>query len=1737
MTEVVADAPQPLATTPFKNEIRHLRQPKQMGGFANYRGTLRCLPKMIDVYITDINITSRGTGTTEPWDTTRYLTSAAFAPNDPRVKNNPDFYRYEAVCKRLQHVQYGHEDLDVYKDNREPPNPGNPTPTKKSYFKSSSNKMDVDDDDEPNDFSRPCECKLAIRPRDQLVITASAVSKQDYSVTLQVTGWRPYVDVYKPMAHGVCADNYKPELLEEELRNLLCPDKEHPLALVYDVKLTWGYKCFGFIGDKKNPYKRRKFPVWRCYLNTAVQSYKYKLFDLLKEANPEEPFERYDHEEVTTDAQLNIDARKGTIHLAPCTWVRVLDWTESMVYFTDTMIEINVQMKDIIKPPPDAKCWQSPTAPLTAASMDIEVTRPVTSKNYRRDPKDALSFLEKDPLTMEGTDGRPILHSGFARADEPNDTTVCMSVNLFKTGNFDAVCKNATPLENTRFVPEAHGYQVLKEGQKYYMTDRNGQQVEDTYCQRFLPQPWVNKTIGARRNPYEYYADDTIEDAEKTLKDTVDKLLFSKPPKDGMAALEDASDKMHFELLPKFEACAKELLALDNDQSDALVEKFKTLELAYTQAGKCMEHFGFNPEREITDNPVLVQICERDKKRLAAAAHKMHQSYRACWTKLYEAKVINFKPERDNTFTTIMLTEHEYQQRLFQPARTNKVLRNQKNIRKYNFIYDPMLKQERGVDQIRYAIPHLHNLSNVLDKDEEENYILTHVYSREIDIHMAWRDLLVSVHPDLIYAHNCQGYDNPMLFTRCNYLTKDVQTVQSSNSTPIDKRLSSPYFPGSFFQDNGKGYKEYLPKCPNPKTPYRFVNRRLFEPAMFKRKASESAQAGVIERYYMDVNGYSETDTHLAFKSLKPKRQSWALNALANDELKDNKMDIGIPRMNACNRERYFWPIIAYCDYDTVLPIALVEQTGLTVYNATFGQIAHCSIDRICKYGMSSAVTMVFLMEAYARGFIMEKHVPITPQWLVGAKVWDGFPQIIPCITTTLDFASLYPSEIISNNLCMTTVMRVLDRQMEPVDFKDWRNTAWCQQKLREWDVIRQELYGKPFVPDEFNANDEDREDFKFFYPMSSAVSVRVNQNYDDSYSPSNEGKVMSSEEKQKASVTYSTNKKKTKKQKEKKTKLKEKMEKYANDYVIPVFDFIINRPEFYDGVEHRGIEDAGGVTPQVCETLLALRQSYKKVMSDAEEAAEKGDKDAAVTAVNANFQQNAAKIFCNTVYGWVSMKTSKLKFTGPGIGTTLFGRRHIKDCANNMQTRWCPNEKDYNFMKECYDWTKANVHKLPYNMKDYAEKLLAKPFPARPEDGDQTKWTNWPYKRPQNERELDEMLKRTNSAWGLHVTYGDTDSIMVALWLCLIYELNEHGIWEMEMSVRERVINLSVNQSLYLQALFAKFKHKRLKITWEKVIEPFVQFNKQKVYGGFQWNLDDKTGKIKRLPKPVLKSMEKRDMSEFLLDILYRCMYYLSVDRSGIRAIPYVQRRLYVLARTGGLPSAPGLLSMCTKTKGLTKPNYELSNAGEHVTANWRLRDSPKYKGGEYARGDRVPFVIVHTTNSKKQVKECSITLREIEFMVSDAIKAGTFTSIDDLKFDRHPLRLDIDGVIKAVQNAMSFFFETAAASESEADRKKLNQSNDILSPIVCLSDGRVVKRRFYDIEHLCDAARAIFVGKMSLTPKPSLALPLSSPQAETNDKKRPHEDASKSAPAPKRHAGKPTVHTDIRTFFQRKK
>ena len=256
----------------------------------------------------------------------------------------------------------------------------------------------------------------------------------------------------------------------------------------------------------------------------------------------------------------------------------------------------------------------------------------------------------------------------------------------------------------------------------------------------------------------------------------------------------------------------------------------------------------------------------------------------------------------------------------------------------------------------------------------------------------------------------------------------------------------------------------------------------------------------------------------------------------------------------------------------------------------------------------------------------------------------------------------------------------------------------------------------------------------------------------------------------------------------------------------------------------------------------MALRGHFKKIKADAYKRGFKNgvwvDQEAKVAYIVADFQQLAAKVFCNSVYGWMSMQALQSPFPLPVLlqphGPVIIS----SGVPSPTATRWCPqNDDDYEFLKRCYDDIARNVDKLPYNAKDFAKRLLSKPFPASRLAGDQSVTRlDWEITAPKSEADLDRTLKTMSSDWGMHVAYGDTDNIMVALWMVLA--LCTKCRWSMVYGPNDDRPchgNQQVHVGVYMWTIRA-FVSQGTQINVGKDILSVWWFDKQKAYFGLHW-------------------------------------------------------------------------------------------------------------------------------------------------------------------------------------------------------------------------------------------------------------------------------------------------------------
>ncbi len=132
-----------------------------------------------------------------------------------------------------------------------------------------------------------------------------------------------------------------------------------------------------------------------------------------------------------------------------------------------------------------------------------------------------------------------------------------------------------------------------------------------------------------------------------------------------------------------------------------------------------------------------------------------------------------------------------------------------------------------------------------------------------------------------------------------------------------------------------------------------------------------------------------------------------------------------------------------YCIQDSLLALDLVEKLNLIVTMEEMSNTVHLPMSYLHTRGQQIKVVAQIYRETSKNGFIipyLKKDPNKIEKKYQGATVVDalkGYYKFIPC----LDFTSLYPSIIISFNICYTTIVKdsenVLDSECHVLIFED----------------------------------------------------------------------------------------------------------------------------------------------------------------------------------------------------------------------------------------------------------------------------------------------------------------------------------------------------------------------------------------------------------------------------------------------------------------------------------------------------------------------------------------------------------------------------------------------------------------------------------------------------------------------------------------------------------------------------
>eukprot|EP00923_Selenidium_pygospionis_P050140 GHVN01086546.1.p1 GENE.GHVN01086546.1~~GHVN01086546.1.p1 ORF type:complete len:993 (+),score=75.41 GHVN01086546.1:3-2981(+) len=259
--------------------------------------------------------------------------------------------------------------------------------------------------------------------------------------------------------------------------------------------------------------------------------------------------------------------------------------------------------------------------------------------------------------------------------------------------------------------------------------------------------------------------------------------------------------------------------------------------------------------------------------------------------------------------------------------------------------------------------------------------VVVHRFESEKEMLLAWRDYVVESKIDIVIGYNINNFDWPYLVGRAAYLKADG-FLQLGKKMQSEARLKKTHFQSSAY---GTRISNEL-ECPGT---------LVFD--IFQ----------VMQRDY--------------------KLRSYSLNSVSSHFLGKQKDDIkhtAITELHGRDGESRR-RIGAYCMKDVALTRELMERLML-LYNYTeIARVTGVPFSYILLRGQQIRVLSRLLRISRTNGFyIPEVRGSSSDEQYEGATVLEPKKGYYDRPIATLDFVSLYPSIIIANNLCYTTLIR-----------------------------------------------------------------------------------------------------------------------------------------------------------------------------------------------------------------------------------------------------------------------------------------------------------------------------------------------------------------------------------------------------------------------------------------------------------------------------------------------------------------------------------------------------------------------------------------------------------------------------------------------------------------------------------------------------------------------------------------
>lgn len=373
----------------------------------------------------------------------------------------------------------------------------------------------------------------------------------------------------------------------------------------------------------------------------------------------------------------------------------------------------------------------------------------------------------------------------------------------------------------------------------------------------------------------------------------------------------------------------------------------------------------------------------------------------------------------------------------------------------------------QGKDNEKQVLKHIITLDTCDDIDGT----IIESYDTEEEVILAWMKFIQQLDPDIITGYNIFGFDFEYMYKRAQLLSIDDEFTQcgrlySENSYLERKKLSSSALGDNFLKILVMQGRLLIDLYKVIQRDYKFTSYKL------DNVTSQFIQNSVLECknniiYTKKVDGIKEND-YISFINYKTKaklkvnnKYKFKIKTIIDNEIhleEDIKLDEDLSALKWCQAKDDVTPneifqfqkkdskhraiIAKYCIQDCVLCNRLMDKLDILTNNIGMSNVCSVPMSYLFLRGQGIKAYSLVAKQCRIDGYLIPEVIKSKTMQedsdYQGATVLEAHSGEYFCPVSCNDFASLYPSSIISHNLSPDTL--VINPKYDHLEDKEYHN-------------------------------------------------------------------------------------------------------------------------------------------------------------------------------------------------------------------------------------------------------------------------------------------------------------------------------------------------------------------------------------------------------------------------------------------------------------------------------------------------------------------------------------------------------------------------------------------------------------------------------------------------------------------------------------------------------------------------